>query len=203
MDFIELLQKPNKSMEEKVFVYKNQIHLYLRWTDSSMNVLCRYIENIERDFRFARRTCHFDYKCLMTCDLSELDESKVKRCYDIAKIHDAKFRKFARDNYLYRTMTNSNYSDVEEDARNRMESQNEKLRQEIAAICPDDEVANYMVYVYYGIGTKLDKNTLWNVFGNFVADNVRQTATHRYKFQESENGVTYLNKKLELIDECG
>ena len=203
MDFIELMEKPNKTMDEKRFIYNNQKYLFLRWTNSSMNALCRYIENIERSFRLNRRIYKFDYRCLMTCDPSELDESKVKRCYEIAKEHDSKCRKFARDSFLYRTMSGSNYADAEDDMRTRLSRWNEDFYQAISAICPDDEIANYMVYVYYGIGTKLDKGILWNVFGHDVAENVRKTAKHKYGFQESENGITYLNKKLELIDECG
>lgn len=81
MNFIELMEKPDKTQEEKKFIYNNQRYLYLRWTSSPMNTLCRYIENIERSFRLSRRTYSFDYRCLMTCDPSELDKSKVKRCY--------------------------------------------------------------------------------------------------------------------------
>ena len=100
-------------------------------------------------------------------------------------------------------MSGSNYADAEDDIRTRLSRWNEDFYQTVSAICPDDEIANYMVYVYYGIGTKLDKGILWNVFGHDVAENVRKTAKHKYRFQESENGITYLNKKLELIDECG
>ena len=117
--------------------------------------------------------------------------------------YDIRYRKFARDSYFYRVMDGNNYNDAEEDIRTRFSRWNEDFYQAISAICPDDEIANYMVYVYYGIGTKLDKGILWNVFGHDVAENVRKTAKHKYRFQESENGVTYLNKKLELIDECG
>lgn len=139
----------------------------------------------------------------MTCDPSELDKSKVKRCYQIVRDYDIRYRKFARDSYFYRTMDGNNYADAEDDMRTRLSRWNEDFYQSISVICSDDEIANYMVYVYYGIGAKLDKGILWNVFGHDVAENVRKTATHKYRFQESENGVTYLNKKLELIDECG
>lgn len=100
-------------------------------------------------------------------------------------------------------MDGNNYNDAEEDIRTRFSRWNEDFEQNISAICPDEEIANYMVYVYYGMGANFEKGNLWSVFGNYVAENVRKTATHKYRFQESENGVTYLNKKLELIDECG
>lgn len=203
MDFIELMEKPNKTQDEKRFIYNNQKYLFLRWTNSSMNALCRYIENIERSFRLNRRIYNFDYRCLMTCDPSELDKSKIKRCYQIVRDYDIRYRKFARDSYFYRIMDGNNYNDAEEDIRTRFSRWNEDFEQNISAICPDEEIANYMVYVYYGMGANFEKGNLWSVFGNYVAENVRKTATHKYRFQESENGVTYLNKKLELIDECG
>lgn len=139
----------------------------------------------------------------MTCDPSELDESKAKRCYQIVRDYDIRYRKFARDSYFYRTMDGNNYNDAEEDVRTRFSRWNEDFEQNISAICSDEDMANYMVYVYYGMGANFEKGNLWSVFGNYVAENVRKTATHKYRFQESENGITYLNKKLELIDECG
>lgn len=195
----ELIQKDNKNMKELEFLESYNRYLPVIYSDCVMNNLCRYIEsvsfkikakiNIEEDkeiFKF--------YK-----NYSIQDNQKTKE--DLLFV----FKNFINGNKDYK---NSNFSN----AKNGKNKYNGELDRELnfyyedfkssmENICSNiGELVNYLVDFFYMDNMSLNKDLLWNTYGDVILLNIKNNNKNiiLFPFPDDNGDIEYLNRKYTL-----
>ena len=162
-----------------------------------MNNLARYVEDYE--FKENKSSKYFDYSCLMSNKDREFKKNICKQIQDV--IH-----KFQR-NYPILLKKIGHDRDWGIEDVNTLGSDRESFfdgffdyyKNELMNILSnEEELVDYIIYVYYEQCKSADKSLLWELYSEVVLNNVKNNSDHYYKIVESEDGQEFFGKKFVL-----
>lgn len=193
----DLKQKQDKTVEEKQFLRNYYKYMPLFNSNCTMNNLARYVEDYE--FKENKSSKYFDYSCLMSNKDREFKKNVCKQIRDV--IH-----KFQRNYPILLKKIGHDRDWGVEDA-NTLGSDRESFfdgffdyyKNELMNILSnEEELVDYIIYVYYEQCKSADKSLLWELYSDVVLNNVKNNSDHYYKIVESEDGQEFFGKKFVL-----
>ena len=165
-----------------------------------MNVLCKYIENIDFDAKYSKYKPNFDYSCLMSCGVEDLDKRILGRVTTLIKKYNAMYRDITRNvQIMSQTLNDDDFEDVRKMMYNSLF---EDFSVDVVNVVGDHgNVVDYVVYSMYEKVPSMQKSFLWRCFGDSVVKNIKSNSKHRYYLIEDENGKEYFGKCYTLVDD--
>jgi hypothetical protein len=151
---------------------------------STVNRLREIIPN--KTIKFEDVAGHFDYKVLMSKEISKVDEKIVKE-----------YRKLDRSKkWIIRN--------------NKMESRKEGtlflykyIRDELRNVCDDeDRIVNVLVKELYGRTDAKTKTTLWNCYGDILIMNLRGNISGTIQCENCGGRFEYIHNQNKYCNEC-
>lgn len=193
----DLKQKQDKTVEEKQFLRNYYKYMPLFNSNCTMNNLARYVEDYE--FKENKSSKYFDYSCLMSNKDREFKKNICKQIQDV--IH-----KFQRNYPILLKKIGHDRDWGIEDA-NTLGSDRESFfdgffdyykNELINILSNEEELVDYIIYVYYEQCKSADKSLLWELYSDVVLNNVKNNSDHYYKIVESMDGQEFFGKKFIL-----
>ena len=193
----DLKQKQDKTVEERQFLRNYYKYMPLFNSNCTMNNLARYVEDYE--FKENKSSKYFDYSCLMSNKDREFKKNICKQIQDV--IH-----KFQRNYPILLKKIGHDRDWGIEDA-NTLGSDRESFfdgffdyyKNELMNILSnEEELVDYIIYVYYEQCKSADKSLLWELYSDVVLNNVKNNSDHYYKIVESVDGQEFFGKKFIL-----
>jgi len=200
MSLEELISKKRKTLKEKEYLDLYYEFLPVIESNSVMNELCKYIESIDFNInnKIKNETDDLIYKKYMTTSESEFNSEnyhKVKKAYkNLTKLMKGKLE----DTVL---IDNSDNISVDSLGQNISENYQLFIQQMEQLDIPNNELVNYLIYYLYVETTSLDKNFLWNVYGDDIVKNLKENRIDNYykiPINNSEGGINYLCNTYQL-----
>ena len=200
MGINDLIKIVDKSPEQKKFLKSYYNYSPLFNSDSSMNVLCKYIENIDFDAKYSKYKPNFDYSCLMSCGVEDLDKRVLGRVTTLIKKYNAMYRDITRNvQIMSQTLNDDDFEDVRKMMYNSLF---EDFSVDVVNVVGDHgNAVDYVVYSMYEKVPSMQKSFLWRCFGDSVVKNIKSNSKHRYYLIEDKNGKEYFGKHYTLIDD--
>lgn len=197
MTMNELREIEDKSPEMKKFLRGYFRYQPLFNSKCSMNILARYVEDIQFDSVFKKKGDKFDYTILMS------DKDFVPQKSTLKKVSETifEFNKYYKRTVRKNSFENNNgMSDVEDDDfSDRFKYLFESFEEQMTKICSNEEtIVNYIVYSYYNSYPTYTKVMLWNVYGEQIFNNVKNNSDKYYMLVDDENGTDYFGEKISL-----
>lgn len=189
----ELLALSEHSDEQQLFIDNYYEYMPVTISDSPMNLLCRYIESIKLDILKQKKTVLPEDLVQMYKRVghpyTDAEKEAVVDCFKVAvkAQHCAKTAAKKVDKYAQHDwdQTKLDY---------------ERIDEEIAEICSDVyAVVNILVDYYYIDYPKSNKEMLWAVYGQYLAENVAYNAGDIYfPIPDPEGDIEYMKKRFSL-----
>lgn len=202
--FKKLLKKENKTPEEINLIKKYQKYSPLITSDCTMNALCKLIEDVDFDIKFARNSDHT--KAVKVSQLptyeskygTQFDQTK----YDFVKKLYQRYNSHKQIKQLVSLIDGTNASTTTEDfleiKHNMYESFLEGLQEEMSKAQIDG--SEFLFYCSRLAPTYSNFNWgfAWDVLEDQIIDLIPQG--HTYCPIRSEDGVEYLGNKYKLVE---
>lgn len=173
-------------------------------SDCVMNNICKYIESV--DFQIKQKTKSsdfFDYRTLMSDNFS-FNQKTYNAVKEIVELTMKKFNKIKSQ-----VQSSQFEKNREEDGREKLdkESQYKMLYDSLLNACrSEEEMSNYLVYLFYVDKPSYSKTTLWAVAGERIYLNIAaKTKSFKFPIKQSLNSdydlrFLYENYKIEEFD---
>lgn len=190
----ELEYKEDKTMEQKKLISQYRNHLPLLNNNCIMNVLSKYIESIEFDNKWKKPAEHFDYTIMLSNKYDITDTKLINKIKNIIKDfnHSQQINAINRDYSL-------NYIDEDEYNDSLYGNLFDFYENKLISLCSNKEqLADYVIYVFYNYFKSKSKSLLWNLFGDEIVNNIKSKSEFIYFPVKDENGVEYLGEKYIL-----
>lgn len=196
----DLIRIVDKSPEQKKLLKDYHNYSPLFNSKSTMNVLCKYIDNMDFDYKYRKDKSAFDYHNFMSINESQLDKSILKSVNKVITRYNRIYKQRSI-NIKYVAM-NLGEDDSKELKSRMFDDIFEDFTSEIVSICGGAvNAVNYMVYCLYNINKTAQMSFLWYCFGEQIVENVKKNSTHRYKLVENESGSEFFGKRFSIVDE--
>jgi hypothetical protein len=195
MSVKELERKENKTNEERIFTNKYKRYMPLLNNNCTMNILSKYVEDVEFDNKWKRDIEPFDYHNLTSGNYEFTDKKLMNNIIKIIK-------DFNRSQKI--NMLNREYSlevlDDEEDYNDSMFGYLfEYYEEKLIGLCSDkNKLCDYVIYVFYTKFARQSKSLMWNIFGEEILNNVKSKAKTVCFPIRTNDGVEYLGEKYGL-----
>ena len=170
----------------------------LSMSHSNMNRLCREIECWHNESRWRRSIVDFKYEIMIDRSIP-FDEDKFNMIEPIFLDYTKKQAKLLKDynRALVRAANENDKTDEYVDAINWTAFFN-LYRRKCLDICFDVcELANYAVMLCYEKYPKSKKSFLWNIAGEGVVSNIKQTEQY-FPMRDPNGEYTYLGKRYRM-----
>ena len=183
ISFEELMSKKRKTADEQSLI--NQFYKYspVILSDSSMNLVCKYIEGI--NFDIANKT--------KTVETQNVYNNYKKNGIEYIEYYDIISKKMKEINSLNKISLETEHDmDVLRD---------KDIISEFLKVCGQiDIVVNCLIDYYYIYNVKLNKDFLWKIFGKYIYRNIRDNTKSKILFpiQDDEGNLEYLGYKYKL-----
>lgn len=203
----ELIQKQDKTEEEKQLVKNYYRHMPLMVNNCPMNILANYVEDTEFDNKWKQKPSTFDYHILMS-DSYDIED---KNLYKKVKETITSFTKsYGMLQVAIKQLGNIENSGIDKEDIEDFDSMTKVLIEtyENKLFSLDSnkiKLCNYVIDVYYKCFNKQSKMMLWTVFGDCILSNLKQKTDKVYYPVSDNNGVDYLGKRYSLkeVDNIG
>lgn len=196
----ELINLKEKSEQQKNFIKNYYRYSPLFNSNCTMNILARYIEDLDLQYKRGPKNRTFDFTCLMHSSVDKLNQKTVSRFRNLIK----KYTRFNKD--IMRNISISQPYLTDEELEDMKSALFDCLYEDFKLDCLSIEqdirmCVDYIIYVCYFADLKCQKSLLWYCFGDILLDNVKSNSTHRYRIVESKDGKEYFGKLVKIIDE--
>ena len=193
MPLADLLRMENHTQDQKAFLNNYYKYMPLVYSDSPMNLLCRYIEKV--DFGIREKICgdgNFDYRILIDKDHPYTEEE-----------YAAVIKIFSEYNVIAKAMAIRKESaaavdDPDYSAYNRYRVFCESCLEEMSSsLCDMILVTNCLVRHFYEEKPRSSKELLWSITGPYLYGTICKNVGKRtifYPFIDPDGDITYLNK---------
>jgi len=196
----DLIKIVDKSPEQKKFLRDYYKYSPLFNSKCTMNILAKYIEDMDFRYRRMPKTGTFDFRCLMSCDVADLDKRKLNQFVRLIKKYiQLTGRTSVNIEYASKYLTEDEKDDMRKVLFDALYEDFKNDALDLSDSCAD--AVNYIVGAFYATGMKAQKSLLWTSFGDELVENIKANSKHRYRIVENPNGKDYFGKKLTMIDE--
>lgn len=192
----DIIESNDLSDKEKKIKHDYFKYMPVKRNKCTMNSLCYYIEDIVFDNCWKNKNRDFDYSILMSSPsvdtssqifkniLSELKE--FLKGYKNIAIFENNFESYLEDEYEYEPMYNHMY---------------EELENNLFSICSNKlELCDYVIFIVYNKFKTCNKDFLWRIFGDQIAENLKNKTDKFSYVIESDDGKEYLGKKYKVVE---
>ena len=202
----ELLIKENKTDEEKKFIKNYYKYLPVFTNNSTMNRLCRLIEDVDFDLKFYRTKENFDYTVLMNENIKVNTESSMyKKICEVIKEYHSTYELYINktENILSNYDFGIDFYEEDEDVYddNGINILFNEVENSLYNICSNKvELCNYFVHIMYNKFHNKSKSLLWAICGDQILDNLKKRTNIAHIPIEVQNGdgFEYLGKFYRL-----
>lgn len=195
-----LLTLDRHTKEQREFIDNYNKNMPVTISDSSMNLLCRYIEGI--NFNISQKT-----KANLSDTLAHLlknnnvkySESQYNNIVERLKLH-IKNKQFDK-NLVNKEDDENDTKKFDDDAIKEYRVDNELLEDKLSEICNNPYIiTNCLVDYYYVNSQNSNKDILWSTYGRYIFNNVKCNTKEVVKFpMPCEDGdIVYMGKKYKL-----
>lgn len=193
MAFDELKSSKRLTQEQKEFVANFETHCPVIISDSSMNLLCRYIESVNFNIS-SKIKAEFDFKQF---DIYKYKDIEYEEHY---KMFEKELKEIL---YNIRQSKIVELSDDETNLDDCVQAKNDEdiltqLRSKINSI---EIIVNCFVDYYYKYNTKANKDTLWNTVGFYMVENIKNNcnvSNVKFPIPKEDGEIRYMGYNYEL-----
>ena len=165
----------------------------LRKGQSNMNRLCWEIEKFEKKLKWFKRDRVFDHRLMMDESI-EVDQSILYALEEIYKNYNKEAQQMRRDE-----MSIQRELGGKDKFKLCWDSFYDRYREQSYTICPDKKMlVNALVVLCYEMYPRGTTAFLWNIAGEFIADNVKQVETHLPALVSDNGDFKYLGKPYRM-----
>jgi hypothetical protein len=198
MTFKKLKELPRLSPEQKQFVDSFYQYLPLTHSESSMNLLCKYIEgvNFEISQKIKISDENIDLLSFYKNKAHNYTQDEFDNIISVLKIHIGKirFNKLLPDD-------SSDDTGFDENTMVEYNLDNDTLERAINEVCSDVYlVTNCLLDYFYKIKPSSNKDILWSIYGKYIFNNIKENTLNKpqFPFPNPKGDITYWNKQYSL-----
>lgn len=199
-DINTLMNKPDKTQDEKKFLQNYYKFMPLMKNNCTMNVLANYVESIEFKNRWSKPSDPFDYHILMSKKYNISDKIIYNSIKSLISEFNKRYTIICRERKILedidRTLLDDDdYSVFGQEIGMLMKEYENK----IYSVCSNGTMAtDYLVDIYYNHFKTKSKSLLWGEFGQYILENMK-SKSNRVSFPVlDENGKSYLGKRYSI-----
>lgn len=196
----ELIEKKDKTQEEKDYLKMFYEYMPVIYSDSVMNNISRYIENIDFDIKNKINvTDSKDIHLILMRNENIEDENTYNQVLEAYK----KMKKELKNRNNIRSSFNKHKFD--ENLSQEVDSIYEKFKSKMDNICSNTyELVDYLIKIFYVEFPSSNKDLLWNIYGQYIFKNIKDKNQNKVYFPmpNKQGKIIYLNDRfiLEEVD---
>lgn len=196
----ELSQKKDKTSKEITFLKRYYKYMPLLVNNCTMNILCKYVEDVEFDNKWKKSEKQFDYTILMSDNYDIDDKELYLKIKNIIKEFNKKYNLVIKEKRELIELENIVLDEEEEDGFNlELSMLIQDYENILISLCSDaHKVTDYLINIYYKHYKNNPKTLLWGQFGEYILENVKFKTEKAYFPILDENGQDYLGRKYSL-----
>lgn len=198
MSINALMNLSRKTPEQKEFIENYYKYMPLTYSDSSMNLLCRYIEGINFDISQKIKSVDNDeiVKIYRNNDF-QFDQNQYEQVINVLKCH---IKGKQIDQMLPEDEDESKFDNeiIEEH-----KADDDSLESKINKVCSNPyTVVNYLIHYFYEDKISANKDILWSTYGKYIFNNVKRNSNNKVMFPmpDEKGDIKYMGKKYSLKD---
>jgi len=196
MTLDELKGLNRKTVEQKDFLKTFYHFSPVIESDCVMNRICKYIESI--DFGIKRMVKadndQSHIRKLMSRNLENIDDNTYQK---VVKVYEEYKKTVSRKSSLVGKSDKGGFDDETYTSILYHYNQFEKTLFEVSQDIR--EIVDCLIYMFYIENPKSNKDVLWNVFGDYIYENIINKVNHYFVPVEDSNGeIDYLGTKYSL-----
>ena len=196
MSINTLMNLPRKTPEQKEFVENYYKYMPLTYSDSSMNLLCRYIEGINFDISQKIKSVDNDeiVKVYINNDF-QFNQNQYEQVINVLKCH-IKGKQF--DQMIPEDEDESKFDN---EAIEEHKADDDSLESKINKVCSNPyTVVNYLIHYFYEDKISANKDILWSTYGKYIFNNVKRNSNNKVLFPmpDEKGDIKYMGKKYSL-----
>ncbi len=198
MSLNKLLLLKNKSDKQIEFIKKFYNYIPLTYSNSSMNLICLYIESVS--FNISSKIKNDDFNDLyflyknIEYDYTEEIRNEI---INIIKSH----KKEVSTDFKWMSDEDKENEDNENEYIIESKVDSVSLFNKMEQVCSNVWiVVNCLIDYFYVDNPNYNKNILWNSYGYYIYKNVIKNTSDKvlFPFQSESGNINYLGKKYEL-----
>jgi hypothetical protein len=197
MSFKKLKELDRLSFEQKEFIENYYKYMPLTYSDSPMNLLCRYIEGI--NFEINQKIKSLDNNDIINFYKSKDHQYTVEQYEEIVKILNQHINKVKYNKILFdQDIADYNF---DENSIQEFKTDNDILEQDINNVCSDVYlVTNVLLDYFYKDKPSANKDVLWSTYGKYIYNNVKGNIvdTPLFPFPDNKGEINYLGLNYSL-----
>ena len=196
MSFSKLKRLEKLSLEQKQFIDNYYRYMPLTYSDSSANLLCKYIESINFEINSKIKALNIDVINFYKNDNHPYSEDQYNQIIEILNQHimGVKYNKLSQIN-------NNEDNDYNEDDIREFKLDNDTLENKMNNVCSDAYlVTNVLLDYFYVIKSSANKDILWSTYGKYIYQNIKEKCTGKISFPfPNKNGdIKYFGTNYSL-----
>ena len=192
----DLLVKDDKNEQEIEFVSNFHKYMPVIISDSVMNNICRYIENVNFDIKNKIKVKSNDNIFTEYLSGNQFYDDNVYRA-----ILD-EYKRFKKDiAQLSRVKSANTKNKYDGDAEQQVNTIYENFMNRMEAICSNVEhLVDYLILIFYCGNPSSNKDILWNCYGEVIFNNIKKKNNSPVLFPlpDPDGDIIYLNQKYAL-----
>lgn len=196
MSVKSLMDLSRKTPEQKQFIKRYYDYMPLTYSDSSMNLLCRYIESI--NFDISQKIKSVDNANIINIYKNNNFQYTTKQYDDIVSTLQSHIKGKRFDQMIPNDEDESKYSD---DTIKEYNVDNDSLENKIKKICDNPYiVVNCLVDYFYEHKISANKDILWSTYGKYMFNNVKQNTHNKIMFPlpDKTGNINYMGGQYSL-----
>jgi len=196
----QLIEKENKTDEEREFVNKYKEFMPVIDSDCVMNMLCKHIEAVHSQIKNKHNDIKikkFDYHVYLAPNMEEHDKT-----YLAVKREMANYNKLVKEMGNIGALPNHYGAKYIEDIGTQINNRYELLKNRMNRVCSNEsELVNYLIRLFYEEKKNSNKDVLWNTYGDVIFENVKHNRADSpilFPSPSPSGDIKYLNKTYSL-----
>lgn len=197
MSLKKLNELKKLSSDQQKFVDDFFKYMPLTYSDSPMNLLCRYIESINFEISKKIRENNGD-------DFTKLYKThKIRYTQEQYDIIISEFKKHVaglKFDLLLPSVEDDDYNFNDESVR-EYRVDNDSLEQKLFKVCNNvNIITNCLIDYFYVEKSSANKDILWGTYGKYIFANIKENTFSNPKFPipDNDGNINYLNKQYIL-----
>jgi len=191
----ELLKKEDKKGDELKFTQNYYIYMPVIDTDSVMNNICKYIESVDFDIKHKIHTTEEDTHNLMMRYNDLVNQDTYDSVINVYK----DFRKQLSELNSIKFSGSKNKYNI--DFEQETLAIYTVFKDELEKVCSNVyELVDYLIKIFYEDFQGVNKDILWNCYGNIIFENIKTKSTQNvmFPFPNKDGDIKYLNENFKL-----
>lgn len=192
-----LIDLARKTPEQKEFIENYYNYMPLTYSDSSMNLLCKYIESV--NFDISQKIKSIDNDNIIEIYQNHMVKYTEQEYFDIINILKLHIKGKQFDKLL--PVDEEDNCQFNDDTVKEYQVDNNCLEDKIKDVCKNPYVVvNCLIDYFYVDRLTVNKDVLWSTYGKYIFNNVKRNSKGKHVFpMPDENGnIKYMGKNYAL-----